>query len=92
MTTKMYTYKRERAKRLYPDPAIFNRREADEGASDTRGTALRSVPGARSSVSYKATGCTDIGMERAIETIRETSNQSADQELSQSSRRSEQYS
>jgi len=25
MTTKMYTYKRERAKRLYPDPAIFNK-------------------------------------------------------------------
>ncbi len=25
MTTKMYSYKRERAKRLYPEPAIFNR-------------------------------------------------------------------
>jgi hypothetical protein len=24
MTTKMYSYKRERAKRLYPEPAIFN--------------------------------------------------------------------
>ncbi len=27
MTTKMYSYKRERAKRLYPEPAIFNRNE-----------------------------------------------------------------
>jgi len=25
MTTKMYSYKRERAKRLYPEPAIFNK-------------------------------------------------------------------
>ena len=29
MTTKMYSYKRERAKRLYPEPAIFNAPRAD---------------------------------------------------------------
>ncbi len=27
MTTKMYSYKRERAKRLYPEPAIFNKKD-----------------------------------------------------------------
>jgi len=36
MTTKMYSYKRERAKRLYPEPAIFNKKSTSEVKTFTR--------------------------------------------------------
>jgi len=42
MTTKMYSYKRERAKRLYPEPAIFNKTELGQDVRDT--TSVQEKP------------------------------------------------
>jgi len=40
MTTKMYSYKRERAKRLYPEPAIFNKIKGSSESDDPGAVSL----------------------------------------------------